>query len=168
VGLTDFPDVPGLSLRSAEAGDQAFLDVLYHATRADLQLAGADPALIADLIKMQQRLHEHGQRSAFPHARPMLFEHAGQTLGRVVVDTDLQHGMRVVDIALLPQARNRGHGGAVLRALQRQAAALQLPLRLCVARDNAGARRLYRALGFELETAGEMTDELVWRAERAA
>jgi ribosomal protein S18 acetylase RimI-like enzyme len=76
--------------------------------------------------------------------------------------------MRVVDIALLPQAQRRGHGGAVLRALQQQSAALGLPLRLRVARDNGGARRLYQALGFELETAGEVTDELVWRARSAA
>lgn len=166
--MTDFPDVPGLSLRSVEAGDQAFLDALYHSTRADLQQAGLDPATIAGLIRMQQRLHESGQRSAFPQARQALIEHAGQALGRVVIDTDPRHGMRVVDIALLPQARNRGHGGAVLRALQRQAAALALPLRLRVARDNAGARRLYQALGFELDTPGDMTDELIWRAGRAA
>lgn len=162
--MTDFPDVPGLTLRSVEAGDQAFLDKLYHSTRADLQQAGADPVLVASVIKMQQQIHEHGHRSAFPRARQALLELAGQPLGRVVIDADPQRGMRVVDIALLPQARNRGHGGAVLRALQRQAAGLGLPLRLCVARDNAGARRLYQGLGFALETAGAVHDELVWRA----
>lgn len=166
--MTDFPDVPGLSLRCPEARDQDFLDALYFSTRADLQQADADPALIAALIKMQQRLHEHGQRSAFPQARHALIEQAGQALGRVVVDTDHDHGMRVVDIALLPQARGQGHGRAVLRALQRQAAALQLPLRLRVARDNARARHVYHALGFELDAAGDVTDELVWRAGRAA
>lgn len=162
--MSDFPDVPGLTLRGVEAGDQPFLDALYHSTRADLQQASADPVLVSTLIKMQQQLHEHGQRSAFPRARQALIEQAGQALGRVVIDTDPQRGMRVIDIALLPQARNRGHGGALLRALQRQAAALELPLRLCVARDNAGARRLYHALGFALEAAGEVHDELVWRA----
>lgn len=165
--MTDLPDVPGLSLRSVEARDQDFLDALYQSTRADLQQAGADPALISALIKMQQQLHENGHRSAFPRARHILLEHAGQALGRIVIDTD-PDGMRVVDIALQPQARNRGHGGAVLRALQRQAAALALPLRLRVARDNAGARRLYQALGFELETAGDVHDALVWRAGRPA
>lgn len=162
--MTDFPDVPGLSLRGVEASDQAFLDALYHSTRADLQQADADPALIAALIKMQQRLHESGQRSAFPHARQALIAQAGQAIGRVVIDTDPQRGMRVLDIALLPQARKLGHGGAVLRALQHRAAALALPLRLRVARDNAGARRLYQALGFELEAPGDMSDELIWRA----
>lgn len=166
--MTDFPDVPGLTLRAVEARDQPFLDALYQSTRADLQQADADPAVIALLIKMQQQLHEAGQRSAFPQARHAVLEQGGQTLGRIVVDTDPQRGMRVVDIALLPQAQRRGHGGAVLRALQQRAAALDLALRLRVARDNGGARRLYEALGFELERAGEVTDELVWRARSVA
>ena len=128
----------------------------------------ADPALVATLITMQQDIHEHGQRSAFPQARHMLIEQSGQALGRIVVDTGPRHGMRVVDIALLPQARQLGHGSAVLRAVQRQAAALALPLRLRVAAGNGGARRLYQALGFVLETPGAVNDELVWRAGRAA
>lgn len=162
--MTDFPDVPGLTLREVDAGDQAFLDALYRDTRSDLQHAGLDPALADSLIRMQQQVHEHGHRSAFPRARHALIGQGGQALGRVVIDTDLALGMRVVDIALLAQARKRGHGGAVLRALQRQAHTLQLPLRLRVARDNAGAQRLYQALGFALESERDMQLELVWPA----
>ncbi|MES3024742.1 MAG: GNAT family N-acetyltransferase [Pseudomonadota bacterium] len=166
--MTEFPEAPGLSLRCVVAADQPFLDALYHATRSDLRQADADPALIATLIRMQQMVHENGQRKAYPQARCELIEHAGEALGRVVTDTDPLRGIRVVDIALLPRARGRGHGGAVLRRLQREAAALRLPLRLSVAKENAGARRLYLGLGFELEAAGDAADEMVWRARGQA
>lgn len=166
--MTDFPAIPGLSLRSPDAADQAFLDLLYASTRDDLQQAGLDPAMLATLLTMQQSVHEQGQRMRFPHARHVLLEAGGATIGRVVIDSDAQRGMRVIDIALLPQARRRGHGRAVLQALQRQAAALGLPVRLRVAGTNVRAMRLYLALGFTRDMEGhagdEAADEMVWRA----
>lgn len=166
--MTDFPAIPGLVLRAPDAADQTFLDLLYASTRVDLQHAGLDPAMLATLLTMQQRVHEQGQRNAFPHARHALLEAGGESLGRLVLDTDGQRGMRVIDIALLPQARRRGHGRAVLQALQRHAAALGMPLRLRVAGSNEQAMRLYLALGFtldmEVHAGDDAAHELVWRA----
>ncbi|WP_229458996.1 GNAT family N-acetyltransferase [Massilia glaciei] len=162
------PEAPGLTLRSVQTDDQPFLDALYRSTRDDLLGSHVDPALVATLIAMQQMVHENGQRKAYPQARRELILRDGEALGRIVTDSDPLRGMRVVDIALLPRARGRGHGGAILRRLQREAAALQVPLRLSVAKGNAGARRLYLALGFEVEEAGDAADQMVWRARGRA
>lgn len=166
--MTDLPHLHGLSLRSVGAGDLAFVAALYASTRDDLRQSGADPAMLATLIGMQQQLHEHGQRSAWPHARHSLVERAGEPIGRMVVDVDAERGMRLVDIALLPQCRGLGHGSALLRALQARSASLGVPLRLRVAASNGAAKRLYAALGFTVETAGDASDEMVWRAGSAA
>jgi ribosomal protein S18 acetylase RimI-like enzyme len=167
--MSDFPVIPGLSLRSPDAADQAFLDLLYASTRDDLQQAGLDPAMLATLLTMQHSVHEQGQRMRFPHARHVLLEAGGASIGRVVVDSDAQRGIRVIDIALVPQARRLGHGSAVLQALQRHAAALGMPLRLRVAGTNEQARRLYLALGFthdmEAHAGDDAAYELVWRVQ---
>jgi ribosomal protein S18 acetylase RimI-like enzyme len=56
----------------------------------------------------------------------------------------------VDEFYLLPEFRGRGIGGRVLTEIKARARALDInALHLEVARDNARARRLYRAAGFE-------------------
>lgn len=162
--MTKIEYARGLSLRDVEAADQPFLDALYYAGRDDLRKAGGAPAMLAALIRMQQQFQEQGYRAAFPGARRALILREGQPLGRIVINTDPQQGMRLVDIALLPGARSQGIGQAVLRSLQDQAAGCGMEIRLSVGKENHGARRLYHALGFTIEIAGAADDQMVWRA----
>lgn len=150
--------------RAPMAADAPFLARLYASTRQDLLGTGrADPTLAASIIAMQQRLQIADYRERFPDAVYLILEEAGEPVARIVVD----HGplaVRLVDIALLPQARGRGIGSAVLRALQQWAADHRLPLTLSVHRTNPQARRLYLSLGFRIERADEHADELCWQA----
>lgn len=57
-----------LLLRAIGADDQAFLSELYASTRDDLAAMAAEPAFLAQLIGMQQRMQSQGYRSAFPDA----------------------------------------------------------------------------------------------------
>ena len=148
------------------ADDAPFLARLYASTRQDLLGSGsADPTLAASIMAMQQRLQLADYRQRFPDAIYLILEEAGEPVARIVVD----HGplaMRLVDIALLPHARGRGTGSAVLRALQQWAAAHRLPLTLSVHRSNPQAHRLYLGLGFSIEHAGEHADALRWQPAR--
>ena len=63
----------------------------------------------------------------------------------MIVDRAAQE-IRLVDIALLPEHRNRGYGGREVADLIRLAESLTLPLRLSVLRGNP-AIRLYARLG---------------------
>lgn len=152
--------------RALAPGDAPFLARLYASTRQDLLGSGrADPTLAASIMSMQQRLQLADYRERFPDAIYLILEEAGEPVARIVVE----HGplaLRLVDIALLPHARGRGTGSAVLRALQQWAAAHQLPLTLSVHRSNPQARRLYLGLGFAIERAGEHADALRWQPAR--
>ncbi|NHZ91229.1 GNAT family N-acetyltransferase [Massilia sp. CCM 8733] len=149
--------------RAPLPGDAPFLARLYASTRQDLLGSGrADPTLAASIMSMQQRLQMAGYRARFPDALYLILQEGGEPVARIVVD----HGplaLRLVDIALLPQARGRGTGSALLRALQQWAAAHQLPLTLSVHRGNPQARRLYLSMGFAIERADEHADALRWQ-----
>ena len=77
----------------------------------------------------------------------------GQPAGRLYVARE-DDEIRIVDIALLPEYRNRGIGTRLLRGLQSEAAAAGKPLSIHVERFNP-ALRLYERLGFrQIEDQG--------------
>lgn len=151
-----------LQLRPAGPDDEVFLFALYRSTRADLLGLLADPRYIDGLIAVQQQMQVAGYRNSYPEALYQVLELGGAPVGRLV--TALVAGaLRVVDIAVLPEARGRGVAGEALRRLQRQAAQEGRALTLAVRKDNAGARRLYAALGFVVDTEDAASLQLRWR-----
>lgn len=155
-----------LNVRPAADGDQEFMKRLYASTRDDLRQIQADPDFIDTLIAMQQNIQIAGYRNTYPDAQYLVLEHDGEAVGRIVVNTDSRE-MRLVDISLLPQARGKGFGTAVLRALQRCAAEKNLPLALSVHSSNPQAKRLYLTLGFQLASGDAMTEQMVWNSAAA-
>jgi len=63
---------------------------------------------------------------------------------------------------LLPEPRNRGIGTALLGELIEESRKSQATLRLQVLRNNEGAIRLYRRLGFTTVSEDEMRYEMKW------
>jgi ribosomal protein S18 acetylase RimI-like enzyme len=106
-----------VGVRTPGDGDAAFLARLYASTRMDLHSDTADPAFVAALVGMQQRLQGADYRRRFPHADYLLIERDGVACGRLVLDAGLA-ALRLVDIALVPEARGQGLGRHVVRALQ--------------------------------------------------
>jgi ribosomal protein S18 acetylase RimI-like enzyme len=150
-----------LHARAPDDGDFDFLAQLYASTRMDLHSATADPAFVAQLVAMQQRFQGAGYRARFPDAAWLVLEQGGAPCGRIVVDTGPSE-LRLVDIALLPQARGHGLGSHVMRALQAHAAGLGLPLTLSVHHTNPRARQLYLTLGFRAHGTNSAADEMMW------
>jgi ribosomal protein S18 acetylase RimI-like enzyme len=160
--------LPGLAgflepvrVRPPGDGDADFLARLYASTRIDLHSATADPALVASLVGMAQRLQGADYRRRFPAADHLLIERGGIACGRIVLDAG-PAALRLVDIALLPEARRQGLGRHLLGALQRCAAEAGLPLTLSVHHANAGARRLYAALGFRCTASDDVSMQMMW------
>ncbi|QOY92474.1 GNAT family N-acetyltransferase [Massilia sp. UMI-21] len=160
------PSAVPLQLRPAEPADQAFFLALYRSTRDDLLGLVADPRYIDGLIAMQQQMQAAGYRNSYPEARYQVLALDGEPVGRLVTAA-VAGALRVVDIAVLPPARGRGVAGEALRRLQRQAAQDGRDLTLAVRKDNAGARRLYAALGFGVDTEDAFSLQLRWRAPAA-
>jgi ribosomal protein S18 acetylase RimI-like enzyme len=153
---------PGLLLRAAVEADAAFARALYASTRDDLRQLPLPPAQLAQLIAMQQRVHEAGQRAVYPNAEVMILEHGGSAAGRAVLDTT-GADWRLVELAVLPELRGRGLGAALLAALQERARAHGAGIGLAVLRTNAAALRLYQRAGFVIDGGNELQQQMVWR-----
>jgi ribosomal protein S18 acetylase RimI-like enzyme len=113
---------------------------------------------------MQQRLQAAGYRQSFPDAEYRVLEIDGVPCGRIVLAAGAGQ-LRLVDIALLPEARGQGFGRRVLGALQACAAGHGMPLTLSVHHSNPNARRLYQALGFRALSRDEMAEQMIWNNE---
>ncbi len=157
--------VPGATLRAFREDDLEFLCELYASTRAD------EMALLIDWSQEQKRAFlrqqfeaQHGYyQQQYPGARYDVIELEGQRIGRLYVaelgagegareadepqEPQQKAELRLMDIALLPEHRNRGLGEALVRELLDEAAATGRLVSLHVEENNP-ARRLYQRLGF--------------------
>lgn len=142
-------DPDGLVLRPARPGDAAFLASLYKSTRDDLGSIGADRDFIETLIEMQHTAQTVGHGDSSPDAMTFVIERLGCAIGRVAV-TFGREEVHIVDLAFIPEARGRGHGSAVMRAMQAAAARVCAPVTLTVMRHRPVDIRRWSALGFRV------------------
>ncbi len=76
-----------------------------------------------------------------------MIEVGGSSTGRLCLDrTTLP--WRIIDVVLLPEAQERGIGGAAMRQVLDDAATAGATVELQVALDNPRAETLYRRMGF--------------------
>jgi GNAT superfamily N-acetyltransferase len=148
-----------LSERPASADDGDFLFRLYASTRAEeLAAFGWPPAQLESFLRMQFHARRQSYAAAFSDAVHSILLAGTTAAGSAIVWRGAQE-IRLVDIALLPEFRNRGLGGQWISGLIREARAAGLPLRLSVLHGNP-AGRLYERLGFVPKSAGPMYIEM--------
>lgn len=139
-----------VTLRPVEDADNAFLRDLYGSTRADeiAQVPWSDEEVSA-FLDMQFTAQKTDYAARFPDAEHSIIEVDGQSVGRIWIDRrDAE--IRLIDIALLPEARGGGTGTQLLERLQSEAERAAKPLRHSVYKTNLGALRLYERLGFQV------------------
>lgn len=137
-----------LNLRSESEQDLPFLRELYRSVRWDEFAAltdwtGAQKAAFLDSQFDAQRKH---YLNAYQGAQFLIIEYDSRAIGRFYVfrgRTDI----RVVDIGLLPEYRNRGHGSVLFSSLFEEADENNRSVSIHVEIFNP-ARRLYQRLGF--------------------
>jgi ribosomal protein S18 acetylase RimI-like enzyme len=139
--------MPDVALRPAEPQDRSFLERVYASTRAE-ELAPVpwSDAQKAAFLHMQFEAQDKHYRQFYGNARFDLIIAGEQPIGRIYVERAASE-IRLIDIALLPEHRGAGIGGALIAALIAEARAIDKPITLYVERDNP-AQRLYRRLGF--------------------
>lgn len=158
-GGTPLPD--GLGIRPARPEDRGFIESLYRSTRDDLRLINGEKEFVEELIGMQQQAQTQGYGDMFPNAMYFVVERLGERVGRIVVDFG-PNEVRLVDIAFIPQARGRGYGSQVVKAMQSAAGHARAPLTLSVSRSNLRARQAYLSLGFRVERGDAMSEHMAW------
>ena len=137
----------GLVLRPETEADIPFTTLLYASTR-DEELAPAPwpQAAKAAFLAQQHDAQRRHYRIHYPDALWMIVERAGRPIGRLYLERwPSQH--RIIDIALLPQARGKGFGTALLNDVIEEAFANGKSVSIHVEKTNP-AMRLYRRLGF--------------------
>jgi ribosomal protein S18 acetylase RimI-like enzyme len=155
----------GLLLRPVADGDGAFQRALFASARLDAMYLVAWPAEQREPFLDQQFHFQSIHYARFhPGADFLILECHRVPIGRLILEHDTPD-WHIVDIALLPQTRRQGTGGALLRALQdgvRAAGAAGIMLNVEVM--NEGAQRLYRRLGFVPREDHGAHVEMYWAA----
>jgi ribosomal protein S18 acetylase RimI-like enzyme len=148
-----------LSEHPASTEDGEFLFQVYASTRADeLAAVGWPPAQQESFLRMQFNIRRQSYAAAYPEAVCNILLAGGTPAGSATVWRGPLE-IRLVDIALLPEFRNRGMGREWLSDLIREAQSAKLPLRLSVFRGNP-AGRLYERLGFAPKGGDSMYIEM--------
>lgn len=131
-------------------GDLPFLRLLYASTRADeMALSGWPQEQVeAFLLQQFEAQHAHYQEH-FPGADfALIVSTDGSSIGRLYLEERADE-FRVIDIALLPEARGQGIGGHIMREILDRAFAAGKAVRIHVEQYNP-AMKLYLRLGFRM------------------
>jgi ribosomal protein S18 acetylase RimI-like enzyme len=145
----DEKPLPGsTSLRPASATDGDFLFHVYASTREEEMAAwGWSEAQRSSFLRMQYEVRTRGYSAAYPSAETSVILFGDAPAGLLILSR-APGEIRLVDIALLPQFRNRGLGEYLIRMLPSEAARTKSVVRLSVLRGNRAAH-LYERLGFK-------------------
>jgi ribosomal protein S18 acetylase RimI-like enzyme len=135
-------------LRSEIAADKEFLFLVFASTRememslVDWSAPQKEAFLRQQFLAQYQHYHRHYGDADF-----RIIEQEGRPAGRLCVDRQ-GGGIRIVDIALLPEFRGKGLGTQLLEDMLEEGTVAGLAVTIHVEKHNP-ARRLYQRLGFE-------------------
>ncbi|WP_339617444.1 GNAT family N-acetyltransferase [uncultured Gilvimarinus sp.] len=136
-----------LELFPVTAEDRPFLQQLYASTRwHEVALAGLATEQAEAFLTMQFNAQSQHYRQHYPRAQCDRVVCDGVSVGRLYVDRSADD-IRIVDIALLPEHRQRGIGTRLLQPILAEARQVGVSVSLHVDKQNS-ARQWYRRLGF--------------------
>ena len=128
------------ALRASRSADaNLFYDVTEQTMRAHVLAAGGT-------WDEERRRRESVEESANPNASIIL---VGAIEAGILLVERRPHEVHLQDLYLLPKYQGQGIGSALVSALQREAIARCVPLRLQVLKVNS-AKRFYERLGFSV------------------
>lgn len=151
-----------VALRPITGADESFLLSVYSGTRKEELSRVPWTRHQKDEFVAQQ----FGAQSAhyarhYPAMSADVIVIDGEPAGRLLVDR-WEAEIRIVDISLLPEHRNRGAGSLLISDLKSEAAATGRSLSIHVEKFNP-ALRLYERLGFRQLQDGEVYLLMEWR-----
>lgn len=140
-----------VTLRRAAPEDYEDLVRIYAGTRADelAQVTWWDDAQKLAFCRMQYDAQKKEYDERFPDAEYDAILVGGRVVGRLWISRD-ESEIRLLDIALAPEVRNRRIGTALLTRLIEEARASGKRLRHMVFILNKDALRFYERLGFKV------------------
>jgi ribosomal protein S18 acetylase RimI-like enzyme len=152
-----------LRLRKVDSQGKSFLLQLFRSCRPHLEQIPMPAEFIDVLVQQQYDLQRSDYARRFPGYLDFLILQQQESIGNLKLYEDDGH-LHVLDIALLPEHRSKGHGRTLLRWLQAMASEHDKQVQLSVDRQNWRARKLYDTLGFELVGTSGSHDFMAWEA----
>ena len=147
-----------ISSRAATEEDDCFLQELFASTRPqEMAFFGANEDQRRAFISMQFSILP----GSYPNAQHTIILAGNVPIGRTIIDRKSDE-LRLVDIALLPDFRNRGIGALLVQQLLAEGCERQLPVRLHVFKYG-DAVRFYERLGFQLTDDDGSYLKMEWR-----
>ena len=152
-----------LSLRPAELADEMFLETLYADTRRDeLAIFNWSREQENAFFKMQFQMQTGAYRMQFPGAVNYIIEFDKSPAGRLIIERG-EREIRLIDISLMAEFRNRGAGTFLLEKLKSETAAGGKTIFLRVLKTNVSAKRFYDRLGFTVVENADLHFGMRWQ-----
>lgn len=159
--LVELNPLTGLSVQPANANDNLFLAELFYSTKTFFYELGLPAGIAQSMLEQQYRLQQVAYQEQYPNAITYILFYQRQAVGKVMIDIN-EHRIHLVDFIMVSTMRGRGLGSAVLEAVKLEATQRQLPVHLCVERENTQAKKLYLRHGFKLESCSDTHESMQW------
>ena len=154
---------PDIHFRPATQEDDSFLCQVFASTREQLLASLPFDATQKVAFARQQHLcQDRYYRQQYPGARFDIISSGEQRIGRLYVNRTREE-ILIIDIALLPEYRGAGLGGALLKDLMAEAAETGRQVTIHVDKFNP-ALRLYQRLGFQIIQDAGADWRMEWRS----
>lgn len=151
-----------LVLRPVDAADEEFLFALFVSSR-DIDFSFVPQPQRSAILRMQFRAQHETYSRRYPHGVHSIICVNGLDAGRIWV-AETAEEITVIDIALLPEYRNRGIGGRIYTGLIERAGIAGMPLQVTVSTANPGSLRFHERLKFRRTAADGMYISMVRQA----
>jgi ribosomal protein S18 acetylase RimI-like enzyme len=152
-----------VSFRLVEPSDTPLLLEAYGSTRAEeLAQTNWDQSMRDAFLQMQFNAQQADYQTKYPAASHLIILLNGKGTGRIWL-AEIQGETQILDITILPRARNTGLGTAIIRELMAESSASGNPLTIYVESYNRSLL-LFERLGFK--KAGELGYSYLMKFER--
>jgi GNAT superfamily N-acetyltransferase len=136
-----------ITLREARPGDEPFLREVYACTRAqELAMVPWTTEQRAEFLRFQFDAQDQYYRQKYPDASFQLILENDEPVGRLYILREAE-AIRILDITVLPQYRNHGVGGKVIRAIMAEADQNCQSITIWVEQFNASLK-MFQLYGF--------------------
>jgi ribosomal protein S18 acetylase RimI-like enzyme len=156
------------TLRPATQADEAFLFELFKSVRTqEFAPMGLPQAQLDMLLRIQYQGQTATYKDLYADSRHSIVLCGGVPVGRMWVHRGTDEYC-LVDIAFLPDYRNKGIGTELVRQLIAEAETAGAPLRCSVATSNSGSLKFHQRLGFAVTGRDQMYFRLEYRRTGSA
>ncbi|NHI00430.1 GNAT family N-acetyltransferase [Oceanimonas sp. MB9] len=158
----------GITARPARPADKAFLTTLHKDSRPELTQLNAEQDFIEMTLELQLKAQTQGYGGQFPNAIYLILEKNGSRIGKLTLDIGPVE-LRIIDLAFIPKARDKGFGPAIILWVMKAAAQTRKPLVAPTRRDLTGLMTFLRRYGFveEEQLSDSVYARMIWFPNQA-